>query len=183
MLFKEVEKELHTYNAGGIVFLHKHAYYGDLRLLKKLVTSTLLEEYFGSIYYCIDYGCKKNFEFAEFFLNEIEFIDRRYKMSITSTYMRNGKHDPKLYLEKFDYTSYRNITKEDVEGLVEHKDLHNTLYFISVLNSFELSVSPTDLSPTNKLKYYYNLPNSHESKRITDFFRFVYPVQNIDRKI
>ena len=173
MLFKEIEKEFHTYNAGGIVGLHKYAYYGDLERFKKLATSTLIEEYIESIYYCIDYGCKRNFEFAEFVLHEIEFIDRRYKMSITSTYIRNGKYDPKLYLEKFDYSLYKNIDKEDVEGLVEHKDMHNILYFISVLNSFELSVSPTDLYPTNKLKYYYNLPDDSESKRLTNGTRFI----------
>lgn len=58
-----------------------------------------MEENFESIYYCIDYGCKRNFEFAEFVLHEIEFIDRRYKMSITATYIRNGKYDSKLYLK------------------------------------------------------------------------------------
>lgn len=177
MLFKEIEKELHTYNAGAIVTLHKYAYYGDLKRFKKIVTSTLIEEYIESIYYCIDYGCKKNFEFAEFVLHEIEFIDRRYKMSITSTYIRNGKYDPKLYLEKFDYSLYRNITKEDVEGLLEHKDLHNILYFISVLNSFELPITPTDLYPTNKLKYNYNLPNNNESKSVTDVSGFVLSCQ------
>lgn len=100
-------------------------------------------------------------------------------MSITSTYIRNGKYDPMLYLEKFDYSLYKNIDKEDVEGLVEHKDMHNILDFISILNLFELSVSPTDLYPTNKLKYYYNL----NQKDLQMVLGLLYLLLNIKRKI
>lgn len=45
--------------------------------------------------------------------------------------------------------------------------------FISVLNSFELSITPTYLYPINKLKYLYNLPDDRESKRLTNYSRFI----------
>lgn len=172
MLFKET-KDLHTYNAGDIIGFHKYAYYGDVRRFKMVATSTLIEEYIESIYYCINYGCRRNIEFAEFVLDEIEFVDNKYKMSITATYIRNGKYDSRLYLKKFDYSLYRNIAKDDVKHLLKYEELHDILCFISALNSFELIISPSYLHPINKLKYFYNLPDDSESKKITDFWSFV----------
>lgn len=185
MLFKESVKKFKVYNPGDILGFHKYAYYGDLEKFEKLVNKTLINQYIESIWYCIKYGCLRNFEFAEYILNNIEFVDNQYKMNITATYIRNGEYDEKLFLDKYDYSLYKNIYKKDIEPLLKYEKLHNILYFISVLNSFELPISTTDLYPINKLKFYYNLPDNSMSKKLTDTSRFIiscpkYNKENLD---
>lgn len=68
---------------------------------------------------------------------------------------------------------YRNIAKEDVEDLLKHEELHDILGFISALNSFELPITTSNKRHIDMLKYYYNLPDDSESKKLTDFRSFV----------
>lgn len=185
MIYKQSVKKFKAYSFSDIISFHKYAYYGDLEAFKNFISKELIEEYFESIYYCINYGCKRNFEFAEYILNNIEFVDIKYKMSITATYIRNGKYDSKLFLDKFDYSQYRNIFKKNIIELIKYKKLHNILKFISVLNSFDLDIECTDLLPINKLKHFYNLPDNSQYKKLTDHSNFViltrkYNKENLD---
>lgn len=173
MLYKQVSKPFVAHNYGDMISFHKHAYYGYTQIFKNFATKELIDDYFESIYYCINYGCKRNFEFAEYILNNIEFVDIKYKMSITATYIRNGKYDSRLYLDKFNYSLYKNIYKEDILELLQYKELYNILKFISVLNSFDLEVECTDSYPIDRLKYNYNLPDNSQSKKISDFSGFI----------
>lgn len=173
MIYKQVSKPVIAYDFSNIIVFHKYAYYGHLKLFKNFATKDLIDNYFESIYYCIDYGCKRNFEFAEYILKNVEFVDIKYKMSITATYIRNGKYDPDLYIDKFNYSLYKNISKQTILPLVKHKELHNILKFISVLNSFDLEVECTYLYPIDRLKYNYNLPDNSQSKKISDFSGFI----------
>lgn len=173
MLFKESFKKFKVYNAGDIIGLHKYAYYGDLNRFERLITKDLLKQYKESIYYCIDYGCKRNFEFAEYILNNIEFVDIKYKMSITATYIKNGKYDERLYLDKFNYSLYKNISKQSILSLLEYENLHNILYFVCILHSFELPITVVESHPVERLQRMYNLPDSKKSKHLTDFSNFL----------
>nr|CAE84953.1 hypothetical protein [Debaryomyces robertsiae] len=181
MLFKEERSLFVIYNSGDILGLHKYIYYGDLDKFKSLITRDLIKQYQESIYFCIDYGCKRNFEFAEYIHKNVEFIDIRYKMSITATYIRNGKYDNSLYIDKFDYSQYRHIKKEKVYPLIKYTKLHNILLFVAILNSFELPITANYLYPINKLKSRYNIPNNSESKKLTDYSSFIFSKHKYSR--
>lgn len=175
MIYKQVAKRAKLYNYGDIVGLHKYAYYGDKDKFSSLITSTVMEEYFETLYYCITQGCKKEYKFANYILNNFEFIDIKYKRAITATYIRNGEYDERLFLEEFDYYLFKNADKDKVKKLIKYKELHNVLNFIAILNSFtyDIELTTTKNHATNILAKYYNLPDNKKFINCTDYTNFL----------
>lgn len=171
MIFEEDKNKPIRYDYSNIFNLLKAAFYGDVVNFERAITAEKTDAFLEAFYYCINEGCKREFKFAKFILDNFHFHDVRYAMSITATYIRNGKFDERLFLKKFDHRLYGNIKKSDVEPLQQFGELKDILYFISVLNSFKLdqNYENKDFLPVTILRMCYNLPDNLNSTRLTDY--------------
>lgn len=168
MIYDQRSRERTRFGCNEICMLLKDAFYGNVKEFKPRISKHMVISYLKAFYYCINEGCKREFEFAKFTLDNFTFMDVKYKMSITATYIRNGKYDERLYLDKIDTRLYLNIKKSDIEPILQFEKLKDILYFISVLNSFKIDYENKDFPPVKLLREHYNLPDNKATVGVTD---------------
>lgn len=146
--------------------------------------SEIVKDFLESLYFCIDNGCKFELDFAQYILQNFEFVSKGYLESITATYIRNDIYDDKLYTATINHLLYKNISKETIIGLIKYPKLEEILSFTSILNGYELNLNK-DFKSIVILFDYYNLPNGTSTKNVTDtrsylFRRLQYRCEDID---
>nr|CAC34263.1 hypothetical protein [Schwanniomyces etchellsii] len=133
------------YSVNEIMSLHKFAFYGNAERFKNFVETNelvqnpgeLIDQFFPLLYIIVLMKArKKNFEFAKYILNNYDFIDIKYKQSITATYLKYGVYDKKLHTEDYNFNLYGGFPKSSVEKLIEYVETHKILSMIITVNNW-----------------------------------------------